>query len=279
MKHIAFPRSTGRSLGVFHGVVFRLCSLACAVTLCLVPLTANANTSSNKAGKISWYGEEFHGKRTASGRTYDQNDFTAAHPNLPFGTVLRVYSLNNNSHVLVEVTDRGPFGGNRLVDVSKRAAKSLGLMALGVGRAAIEVVSKPDGTPIDQENAFYLRLTPALPEAKAQKQLQALQTKMQGKPLKIMHSTSSAKNNAIVALGPFKSFKQARKARGTGKTLLSEATIIEASKDGNTFMLRSPKKPAKTKKAKTTVALAKKQTSASGVKATNQRRVTVSPVK
>ena len=277
MKHTSFPPRTGPSLGVFPGFLLRFCFLACACALCLIPLTASA--SSHKSGKISWYGEAFHGKRTASGRTYDQNDFTAAHPNLPFGTVLRIYSLNTNNHVLVEVTDRGPFGGNRLVDVSKRAAKSLGLMALGVGRAAIEVVSRPDGTPIDRENAFYLRLTPALPEAKAQKQLQALQTKMQGKPLKILHSETPAKNNAIVALGPFKSFKQARKARGTGKTQLADATIIEASKDGNTFMQRSSKKPAKSKKDKTTVALAKKQTSSSGLKATNQRRVTVSTPK
>ena len=279
MKHTTFPHRTGHSLGVFSGVLLRRSFLACAFALCLAPLTASASASSNKAGKVSWYGEEFHGKRTASGRTYDQNDFTAAHPNLPFGTVLRVYSLNNNSHVLVEVTDRGPFGGDRLVDVSKRAAKSLGLMALGVGRAAIEVVSKPDGTPIDRENAFYLRLTPALSEAKAQKQLQALQTKMQGKPLKIMHSATPSKNNAIVALGPFKSFKQARKARGTGKTLLSDATIIEASKDGTTFMQRRPKKPTKTQKAKTTVALAKKQANPSEVKAPNLRRVTVSASK
>ena len=272
MKHTTFPPRTGPGLGVFPDLLLRFCFLACACALCLIPLTASA--SSHKSGKISWYGEAFHGKRTASGRTYDQNEFTAAHPNLPFGTVLRVYSLNTNNHVLVEVTDRGPFGGNRLVDVSKRAAKSLGLMALGVGRAAIEVVSRPDGTPIDQENAFYLRLTPALPEAKAQKQLQALQAKMKGKPLKILHSATPAKNNAIVALGPFKSFKQARKARGTDKTQLADATIIEASKDGGTFLQRSPKKPAKNNK--TTVALSKKQTSSSGVKATNLRRVTVS---
>lgn len=276
MKHSTFTHHTGRSLGVFPGVFLRLCFLACAFALSLVPLTASASASINNAGKISWYGEEFHGKRTASGRTYDQNDFTAAHPNLPFGTVLRIYSLNNNNHVLVEVTDRGPFGGDRLVDVSKQAATSLGFKNRGVGRATIEVVSKPDGTPIDKENAFYLRLTPALPEAKAQKQLLVLQTKMQDKPLKLLHSATPTKNNAIVALGPFKSFKQARKARGKGKTLLSDAIIIEASKDGTTFMQRSPQKPAKTPKAKATVALAKKQGNTREVKVPVTRRDTIS---
>ncbi len=96
-------------------------------------------------GMASWYGERFHGKRTASGERYDMNDFTAAHPSLPFGTVVQVRSLVNGRVVNVRINDRGPFGGRRVIDLSAAAAEALGLSDQGTKRVELRVV--PGGQP------------------------------------------------------------------------------------------------------------------------------------
>lgn len=77
-------------------------------------------------GLASWYGTRFHGRKTASGSVYNQNEMTAAHKQLPFGTRIQVTNLRNKRHVVVKVTDRGPFVKNRVLDLSKEAARRLG---------------------------------------------------------------------------------------------------------------------------------------------------------
>jgi len=91
-------------------------------------------------GKISFYGSKFHGRRTASGERFDQNALTAAHPRLPFGTRLRVTNLSNGKSVVVRVNDRGPFIKNRILDVSRAAARELEMIDAGVVRARVEVL-------------------------------------------------------------------------------------------------------------------------------------------
>jgi rare lipoprotein A len=88
-------------------------------------------------GMASWYGGDFDGNRTASGERYNQNDFTAAHKTLPFGTVVRVVNLRNYRSVIVEITDRGPFVKGRVIDVSRAAARELQL--IGPGTAPVEI--------------------------------------------------------------------------------------------------------------------------------------------
>lgn len=83
-------------------------------------------------GFASWYGEPFHGRRTASGERFDMHAYTAAHRYLPFGTILRVQNTKNGRIVLVEVTDRGPFVKKRVVDLSFRAARHLGVSVTSV---------------------------------------------------------------------------------------------------------------------------------------------------
>lgn len=80
----------------------------------------------------SWYGPGFHGRRTASGEPYDMHALTAAHPTLPFGTRVRVRSLANGKEVDVRITDRGPFGKGRIIDLSRAAADALGMLGAGV---------------------------------------------------------------------------------------------------------------------------------------------------
>lgn len=96
-------------------------------------------------GKASFYGEEFAGSRTASGERFDPNALTAAHPSLPMGSKVRVTNLRNGRSVVVRINDRGPFHGDRVIDVSRRAAQELGFHRRGVTQVRLEVL--PRRTP------------------------------------------------------------------------------------------------------------------------------------
>jgi len=89
-------------------------------------------------GKASYYANGFHGKKTANGEKFDKKEFTAAHRTLPFGTIVRVTNLNNGKMVFVKINDRGPFIKNRIIDLSKAAAKKLDMVDNGVGKVRIE---------------------------------------------------------------------------------------------------------------------------------------------
>lgn len=90
-------------------------------------------------GIASWYGTRFHGRRTASGERYDMNALTAAHPSLPFGTVVRVRSLVNGRTVDVRINDRGPHIRKRVIDLSRGAAQALGLIDARTGTKPVSI--------------------------------------------------------------------------------------------------------------------------------------------
>jgi rare lipoprotein A len=97
-------------------------------------------------GEATWYGGKFDGRKTASGERFDQDAFTAAHRTLPFGTKVRVTNLKNGRQVVVKINDRGPYGNRRrIIDVSRGAARALGMIADGVVPVMLEVVSVPGG--------------------------------------------------------------------------------------------------------------------------------------
>nr|AAL68890.1 rare lipoprotein A [Chlorobium limicola] len=98
----------------------------------------NADRFMVAVGKASYYATRFHGRTTANGETFDMKEFTAAHRSLPFGTIVRVTNLNNGKMVFVKINDRGPFKKNRIIDLSKAAAKKLDLVDNGIGRVKIE---------------------------------------------------------------------------------------------------------------------------------------------
>jgi rare lipoprotein A len=91
-------------------------------------------------GTASYYGADFAGRRTASGERFDPQALTAAHPDLPFGTRVRVTNLENGRSVTVRINDRGPFTGGRIVDVSWGAARELGMLRSGVARVRVEIL-------------------------------------------------------------------------------------------------------------------------------------------
>lgn len=95
-----------------------------------------------ETGIASWYGPSFHGKRTANGEIYNQNDLTAAHRTLQMPSIVRVTNLENGRSVVVRINDRGPFKRGRVIDVSKRAAELLGFIGAGTARVRVEVLEK-----------------------------------------------------------------------------------------------------------------------------------------
>lgn len=93
------------------------------------------------AGMASYYGRQFDGRRTASGERFDMDALTAAHRTLPFGSKVRVTNAANGRSVVVRINDRGPFHGNRVIDVSHAAAQRLGLIAPGSGRVKLALLN------------------------------------------------------------------------------------------------------------------------------------------
>lgn len=91
-------------------------------------------------GVASWYGPGFHGNRTASGEVYDMEAMTAAHRRLPFGTRVRVENLDNGRHATVRINDRGPFVDDRIIDLSRAGARSIGMLGAGTARVRLVVV-------------------------------------------------------------------------------------------------------------------------------------------
>lgn len=115
-----------------------------ALALLAALVAAGCASSRPRAGTViergiaSWYGPGFHGRDTASGERYDMKELTAAHPSLPFGTVVEVRNVANGAGVRVRINDRGPFAKNRIIDLSQSAARAIGM--LGPGTALVELV-------------------------------------------------------------------------------------------------------------------------------------------
>src|SRR6516164_3572144 len=93
-------------------------------------------------GLASWYGEDFHGRLTANGEVFDMGSLSAAHPTLPMPCYVRITNLSNGKSLIVRVNDRGPYHGNRVMDVSSRAAELLEFKSSGVARVRVEYVAR-----------------------------------------------------------------------------------------------------------------------------------------
>lgn len=100
------------------------------------------DTNYRTEGMASWYGRDFHGRLTANGEVFDQESISAAHPTLPMPSYVRVTNLANRKSLVVRVNDRGPFHGNRVIDVSHKAAHLLGFKDNGVARVRVEYVGR-----------------------------------------------------------------------------------------------------------------------------------------
>jgi rare lipoprotein A len=107
-------------------------------------------------GLASWYGDDFHGRKTANGEIFDLNGISAAHPTLPLPSYVRVTNLTNGRSLIVRVNDRGPFHGNRIIDVSVKTAHLLGFHASGTAWVRVEYVAR---APIEGSDDRILAAT------------------------------------------------------------------------------------------------------------------------
>jgi rare lipoprotein A len=117
-------------------------ALVLLAALVLAPRLAGAQAV--ETGIASWYGPDFHGKRTSNGEIYDKEKLSCAHRTLAFGTYLRVVNLDNGSSVVVRVNDRGPFAKNRVIDLSEAAARIIGMIPTGTARVSLTAIPKEE---------------------------------------------------------------------------------------------------------------------------------------
>lgn len=113
----------------------------------LIILSFTSLMAQSQRGKASYYSRRSTGSRTASGERLHHDSLTCAHRTYPFGTLLKVTNTNNGKEVIVKVTDRGPFSRRRVIDLSYRAAKELGILARGVAMVKVEVYQYANGIP------------------------------------------------------------------------------------------------------------------------------------
>jgi rare lipoprotein A len=116
------------------------------VTVPVAPMSVEKGWT--EKGMASWYGEPYHGRRTASGEVYDMHQLTAAHRTLPFGTIVKVTRRDTGAGVEVRINDRGPFIEGRIIDLSYKAADDIGLDVDGVAPVTIKVVGVARSEPI-----------------------------------------------------------------------------------------------------------------------------------
>jgi rare lipoprotein A len=143
-------------------------------------------------GLASWYGANFHGRMTANGEVFDRNSIAAAHTTMPLPSYARVTNLQNGHSMIVRVNDRGPFHGNRVIDVSERAAMALGFKQQGTARVKVEYVGRAstngsddrilmaslrtDGQPASLTNTPRTMIAQAAPQPSAPRQAIALRS-------------------------------------------------------------------------------------------------------
>lgn len=113
-----------------------------SLPLALYAQKGELEIGSTFSGMASYYGIKFHGRKTANGEKMHRDSLTCAHKTLPFGTMLEVENPYNNTRVVVRVNDRGPFAGNRVIDLSLEAAKRLDIIRKGISKVHVTIVGK-----------------------------------------------------------------------------------------------------------------------------------------
>ncbi len=112
-----------------------------------LPPPIDARVGFVETGMASWYGNPYHGRKTSNGEIYDMEELTAAHLQLPFNTVVRVTNLETEQSVDVRINDRGPFSKDRIIDLSRAAARQIGMLGPGTAMVRLEVMEAPEGLP------------------------------------------------------------------------------------------------------------------------------------
>ena len=216
--------------------------LLCLATGCAhrkpPPPTTTPEAKPAKAGKVekgiaSWYGEPYHGRRTASGEVYDMHRLTAAHRTLSFGTVVRVTRRDTNASVEVRINDRGPFIKGRIIDLSFAAAKRIGLDIDGIAPVRVETLKrrhpvnpgKPPAGSVESKQCWWVQVGAFAKERNARRAEAELEAA--GEPTVVLEASGSVSR---VRVGPFDSKKEAQKARKRLRGAWPGASLVECGR-------------------------------------------------
>jgi rare lipoprotein A len=165
-----------------------------------------SGNSYGEEGIASWYGPNFHGKQTASGERYDMHEMTAAHKVLPFGTMVRVTSLENGKSTVVRINDRGPFVGNRIIDLSRSAAEQLSMTDKGTMLVRVETIGNVSGLQNGElQGKFFVQVGAFGKESNAT----GLTRSLQDRNFKVRNYYAAQVNMWRVQVGPYDSLSSA----------------------------------------------------------------------
>lgn len=156
-------------------------------------------TEYSQQGVASWYGEKFHGHDTSNGEQFDVYQFSAAHKSLPLPSYVRVTNLDNNKSLVVRVNDRGPFHGDRLIDLSYAAAVRLGFAKQGTANVKVDLLA----APLAPSDYLFLQVAAFEVEASAQRMQQKLASVVPV-PVYITKDANNGKMLHKVRIGPLK---------------------------------------------------------------------------
>jgi len=135
-----------------------LCACAPKKEVYYEPLEDGRMFRYKEFGTASWYGKEYHGRRTANGEIYDMYAMTAAHLTLPFNTVVRVTNLENGKKAELRINDRGPFVAGRVIDLSHSGAKAIDMLGKGTAKVALEAILVAGGNSLSIEGVFAIQV-------------------------------------------------------------------------------------------------------------------------
>lgn len=159
-------------------------------------------------GVASWYGSKFHGRATANGETYNMNAFTAAHRTLPFNTVVRVENLDTGKEVVVRINDRGPYVGNRVIDLSRRAAQEVDMEDAGTANVRLILVEEGDRPITDSNRSSRESFTVQLASYNSEREAQSYSNNIEGS--RVERVTSAGVTVYRVYYGTFDTSDEAR---------------------------------------------------------------------
>lgn len=184
-----------------------------------------------QTGIASWYGTKFHGHLTSNGEVYDMYAMTAAHTTLPIPTYVRVTNLDNQRQVIVRINDRGPFVGQRVIDLSYAAAYRLGIVQTGTGRVRVEAIDpvawqRENPTLVATQASVFLQVA-ALADAEAATRLQERVRGMTQAPVRILSSQGSPRLYRV-QVGPL----------AEGEPVQTAIRQLEASDLGRPLLVR-----------------------------------------
>ncbi len=189
-------------------------------------------------GTASWYGSDFHGRRTANGEVFDRDSISAAHPTMPLPSYARVTNTKNSRSIIVRVNDRGPYHGGRVMDVSQRVAEALDFRSIGTARVKVEWIGKAN---LDGDDDAKLLATlrddgePAQIEGVAPVMVASKQ-----EPLRTAALAERAQESAPVSSAPAAESEMLAYVEPASTAAGADATIVPADENADNDPAASP---------------------------------------